>query len=95
MNGTRSNTSALPGRAARPNLVLHAGDATTLAFDEVLAPGPVCVIAEGLLVYLDAPAQQALWRRVAALCAAIARPRALLLNSRCLWAIIGGRSTST
>ena len=27
--------------------------------------------------------------------AAIARPRALLLNSRCLWAIIGGRSTST
>ena len=38
--------------AARPNLVLHPADATTLAFDEVLAPGPVCVIAEGLLVYL-------------------------------------------
>lgn len=63
--------------AARPNLVLHAGDATTLAFDEVLAPGPVCVIAEGLLVYLDAPAQQALWRRVAALCAA--RPGSVLV----------------
>ena len=56
--------------AARPNLVLHGHDVTTLAFDEVLAPGPVCVVAEGLLMYLDQVAQQALWRRLAALCAA-------------------------
>lgn len=56
--------------AARPNLVLHAADVTTLAIDDVLAPGPACIVAEGLLVYLDAAAQQALWRKLAAVCAA-------------------------
>ncbi len=56
--------------AARSNLVLIGHDVTTLGFDDVLAPGPVCVIAEGLLMYLDAAAQQALWQRLAALCAA-------------------------
>jgi O-methyltransferase involved in polyketide biosynthesis len=56
--------------AARPNLIWHGADVTTLELDGVLAPGPVCVIAEGLLMYLDAAAQQALWARLAALCAA-------------------------
>lgn len=55
--------------AARPNLVLIGHDVTTLDLDGALAPGPVCVVAEGLLMYLDAPAQQGLWRRLAALCA--------------------------
>ncbi|MEZ4399671.1 MAG: class I SAM-dependent methyltransferase [Kofleriaceae bacterium] len=56
--------------AARPNLMMIEHDVTTLAYDDVLAPGPVCVVAEGLLVYLDAAAQQALWARLAAVVAA-------------------------
>lgn len=56
--------------AARDNLILHGADVTTCELDALLAPGPVCVIAEGLLVYLDAAAQRALWARAASLCAA-------------------------
>jgi len=63
--------------AARANLTLVAHDVTTLAFDDVLAPGPVCVVAEGLLVYLDRAAQLALLTRLAALCAA--RPGSALV----------------
>lgn len=57
------------GRAvlARPNLILVGGDATD-AFGAALAPhldprAPTIVIAEGLLVYLDAAAQARLFAR--------------------------------
>ena len=51
---------------ARPNLELVADDALTCDLD-ALAPGsaPVTVIAEGLLMYLDAETQQGLFDRVA------------------------------
>jgi O-methyltransferase involved in polyketide biosynthesis len=52
--------------AARPNLTLVGHDIADLDFAEVLTDGPVFVIAEGLLVYLSAAEQDALWRRVAA-----------------------------
>jgi O-methyltransferase involved in polyketide biosynthesis len=60
-----------PGRAvaARPNLILLERDVTTLALAEPLVDGPVFVIAEGLLMYLDAAAQVELWTRIAALVA--------------------------
>lgn len=58
------------GRAAlaRPNFRLVSGDVTTLALDDVCAPdgAPLFVIAEGLMMYLDADAQRALCRAVAA-----------------------------
>ncbi len=52
---------------ARPNWDLVSGDVATLALADVL-PGvrePLFVIAEGLLMYLDAAAQRALFRAVA------------------------------
>ena len=56
--------------AERANLRLIAGDAEHLELEALLPePGPVFVIAEGLLMYLDAEQQQRLWRRVAALVA--------------------------
>ena len=58
------------GRAAlaRSNFRLLAGDVTTLALDEACPPdgAPLFVIAEGLMMYLDADAQRALCRAVAA-----------------------------
>lgn len=56
--------------AARDNFQIVAGDANETDLDALLAPGrPACVIAEGLLMYLDAAAQRDLWARVAdALC---------------------------
>ena len=51
--------------AARPNLVLVGADVAELDIAAQLAPGPVLVIAEGLLMYLDAAAQTALWTRLA------------------------------
>lgn len=53
--------------AARDNLRMVQGDALTLELEELLRDGPVCVIAEGLLMYLDAAAQQQLWTRLATL----------------------------
>lgn len=55
---------------ARPNLVLAAADVATADLAAHLAPGPVCVIAEGLVMYLSAAEQRALWARIASLCAA-------------------------
>ncbi|MCB9571787.1 MAG: class I SAM-dependent methyltransferase [Kofleriaceae bacterium] len=58
------------GRAvqARPGLRLVDADVETAALDAWVTPGaPVFVIAEGLMVYLDAAAQRRLWARVAAL----------------------------
>jgi O-methyltransferase involved in polyketide biosynthesis len=52
---------------ARSSLVRVAADVRELDFGSVVEPGAVCVIAEGLLMYLDADAQRTLWRRVAAL----------------------------
>lgn len=56
------------GRAvlARASLVRVAADVRELDFGSVVGPGPVCVIAEGLLMYFDADAQRLLWRRIAA-----------------------------
>jgi len=55
--------------AARDNLRMLEGDALTMEFEDALCDGPVCVIAEGLLMYLDAAAQQQLWKRLATVCA--------------------------
>jgi O-methyltransferase involved in polyketide biosynthesis len=60
------------GRAAlaRPSFRLVAGDVTDVPLaDLVTAPpgAPLHVIAEGLMMYLDAEQQRALWRRVHAL----------------------------
>ena len=58
------------GRAvlARPGLRLVEGDATAIELGALRASGePVLVIAEGLLMYLDAGAQQRLFERVRAL----------------------------
>jgi len=62
-----------PGRevAARENLRLVAGDVEEIALeDHVDQDGPVFVIAEGLLMYLDAGQQQQLWSRIQSLLAA-------------------------
>lgn len=48
----------------RGSLVRVAADVRDLDLATILAPGPVCVIAEGLLMYLDADAQRALWRKL-------------------------------
>jgi O-methyltransferase involved in polyketide biosynthesis len=55
------------GRAAlgRSNLVRVGADAREVDLGGLLGPGPACVIAEGLLMYLEAEAQRALWRRIA------------------------------
>ncbi|MCO4744885.1 MAG: class I SAM-dependent methyltransferase [Proteobacteria bacterium] len=55
--------------AARSNLRRLAGDAREMDLGALHEDGPVCVVAEGLLMYFDAETQQALWRRIAALCA--------------------------
>jgi O-methyltransferase involved in polyketide biosynthesis len=53
---------------ARKNLRLLAADATSAPFDELSPPDgkPLFVIAEGLLMYLDAEAQRTLARAIAA-----------------------------
>jgi O-methyltransferase involved in polyketide biosynthesis len=57
------------GRSAlgRPNFTIEKGDITTIDLDAVLAntEGPVFVIAEGLLMYLDKTAQNKLFGDVA------------------------------
>ncbi|HKA90641.1 MAG TPA: class I SAM-dependent methyltransferase [Haliangiales bacterium] len=60
------------GRAAlaRPNLRLVGADVVDAPLGDLAdAPdgAPLFVIAEGLLMYLDAPAQRSLWRRIRAL----------------------------
>jgi O-methyltransferase involved in polyketide biosynthesis len=58
------------GRAAlrRPNLVLVEGDALAPGWEDLVDHArPVTVVAEGLLVYLDAEARRSLWRRAATL----------------------------
>jgi O-methyltransferase involved in polyketide biosynthesis len=52
---------------ARANLALVAGDASAVDLGTLVAPGPVCVVVEGLLMYLDAAAQARLFERVRAL----------------------------
>ncbi len=54
---------------ARPNLRFVAGDLTELELDSVAPPasGPLCVIAEGLCMYLDADSLQRLAAQVHAL----------------------------
>lgn len=60
----------LAGRAAlaRDNFRIVAGDVTTASLDELAPPdgAPLFVIAEGLLMYLDADAQRALARAIGA-----------------------------
>jgi O-methyltransferase involved in polyketide biosynthesis len=54
--------------AARPNLRLEEGDVTQVALEELGARAPgMFVIAEGLLMYLEAAEQRRLWERVASL----------------------------
>lgn len=58
------------GRAvlARPNLRTVAADVATVDLGAVAPAGPdLFVVAEGLLMYLDAQAQASLWRRVCTL----------------------------
>jgi O-methyltransferase involved in polyketide biosynthesis len=59
------------GRAAlaRANLRLVAGDVADAPLAELAPPGraPLFVIAEGLLMYLAAEAQRALWKKIRAL----------------------------
>lgn len=55
--------------AERGNLRMVAGDVRDVELAALVDDGPVFVIAEGLLMYLDAEQQRALWRRVAALLA--------------------------
>ena len=50
---------------ARASLVRVAADVRELELGTLVGPGPVCVIAEGLLMYLDAEAQRGLWARIA------------------------------
>lgn len=60
------------GRAVadRPNLRMVGADAATADLADLAPPGaPLHVVIEGLFVYLDAPAQRALWGRVQALLA--------------------------
>jgi O-methyltransferase involved in polyketide biosynthesis len=70
--------------AGRDNLVLVGRDITDLELAEPLLDGPVLVIAEGLMQYLDATAQLELWRRIAALVAS--RPGSALLFDLVPWA---------
>lgn len=60
------------GRAvlARDNLVLRAGDVTTLDFATEFAGPPLAVVTEGLMMYFPRRAQQQIWTRIAALLAA-------------------------
>ena len=53
--------------ADRPNLQRVAGDVRKVDLASLVDDGPLCVIAEGLLMYLPADDQNALWRRLAAL----------------------------
>jgi O-methyltransferase involved in polyketide biosynthesis len=56
------------GRAvlARPNFRLVEADVQEATLETWVEPGlPLCVIAEGLLMYLQPPAQRALWERIA------------------------------
>lgn len=54
--------------AARPNLRFVPADVAEADLPALVDPTrPVCVIAEGLLMYLKPDQQRALWRRVAAL----------------------------
>ena len=62
------------GRAvlARENLQLVEGDLAELSADALAAlvpdpAAPLCIVAEGLFMYLDAGAQRALWARLRAL----------------------------
>ncbi|RMG19387.1 MAG: hypothetical protein D6729_05440 [Deltaproteobacteria bacterium] len=60
------------GRAAlaRTGLRLVSGDVFEVDFDALLSrPGPVCVVAEGLLVYLEPAARRTLYEKVARLLA--------------------------
>jgi O-methyltransferase involved in polyketide biosynthesis len=69
------------GRAAlaRPNLRLVEGDVAEVDLDALVpGDGPLAVVAEGLLMYLDAGAQRALWRRVRQLFTA--RPGVLVFD---------------
>jgi len=61
------------GRAVADRESLHmiAGDAEKIDLAElVVGDGPVLVVAEGLLMYLDGPRQRRLWSRVAELISA-------------------------
>ncbi len=52
--------------AARGNLRLVPADVAEIEVGDLLDPGaPAFVISEGLLMYLEAPAQRSLWARVA------------------------------
>ncbi len=57
------------GVLQRPNLRRIAADVASVSLPELIdAPGPdgpLCVIAEGLLMYLDATQQRALWQKIA------------------------------
>ena len=53
--------------AERSNFVLTGGDVLTTELEGLVADGPVCVIAEGLLMYFDAAQQHQLWTRIATL----------------------------
>ncbi len=55
--------------AARDNLHFVRGDVFDLNLDELVEDGPVCVIAEGLLMYFDQQRQKQLWSKIAALMA--------------------------
>ena len=52
---------------ARPNLALVEGDAGAIDLGSLARAGLVCVVVEGLLMYLDAAAQARLFERVRAL----------------------------
>lgn len=56
--------------AARDNLRMVGEDVRDVDLSALVDDGPVFVIAEGLLMYLDAGQQAALWKRIAALLAA-------------------------
>jgi O-methyltransferase involved in polyketide biosynthesis len=61
---------------ARPGFRLVAGDVLDAPLEAWVAPGvPLLVVAEGLMVYLEAPARRRLWAKVAALAAASGRVR--------------------
>jgi len=64
--------------AKRPNLVRVGADVRDVDLGALATTsGPVCVVAEGLLMYFDAESQHALWRRVADLLAS--RPGSVFL----------------
>jgi O-methyltransferase involved in polyketide biosynthesis len=70
--------------AARPNFRLHPASIEDAVFEDLVEDGPVFVIAEGLLLYLDAAAQSALWARLATLLAT--RPGSALAFDLVPWA---------